>query len=64
MMWTGHAERRGERRVWWGNMKERDHLEDLRVDRKIILKCIFREEYERVWTTLLWFSIRTSGGQL
>jgi hypothetical protein len=24
--------------VWWGNMKEGDHLEDLRVDEKIILK--------------------------
>jgi len=43
MRWTGHAERSGERRVWWGNMKEGDHLEDLHVDGKTILKCIFRE---------------------
>jgi len=43
-------------------MKEGDHLEDLRVDGKIILKYILREYYERVWTALLWSSIRRSGG--
>jgi hypothetical protein len=25
---------------WWGNVKERDHLEDSGVDEKIILKWI------------------------
>jgi hypothetical protein len=29
--------------LWWGNLRERDHLEDLGVDRKITLKCIFRK---------------------
>jgi hypothetical protein len=42
--------------VWWGNMTEGDHLEDIRVDGKIILKCIFREWCENVWTALLWSS--------
>jgi len=23
---------------WWGNLRERDHLEDLGVDRRIILR--------------------------
>jgi hypothetical protein len=27
---------------WWRNLRERDHLEDSGVDRKIILKLIFR----------------------
>jgi len=26
---------------WWGNLRERDHLEDPGVDRRIILICIF-----------------------
>jgi hypothetical protein len=27
--------------LWWGNMRERDHLEDPDVDGKIILRWIF-----------------------
>jgi hypothetical protein len=28
---------------WWGDMKERIHLEDLGVDRGILLKPIFKQ---------------------
>jgi len=27
---------------WWGNLRERDHLEDLSTDGRIILKLIFK----------------------
>jgi len=27
---------------WWGNMKEREHLEDINVDRLIMLKWILK----------------------
>jgi hypothetical protein len=36
------GERRGVYRFWWGNLKERDHLEDPGVDGRIILEWIFR----------------------
>jgi len=30
---------------WWGNLKERDHLEDLGTDRRLILEQIFKKMY-------------------
>jgi hypothetical protein len=37
MRWVGHVARMGERRdvhirFWWGNLRVRDHLEDVGVD--------------------------------
>ena len=26
---------------WWGNLRERDHLEDPGIDGRIILRCVF-----------------------
>ena len=47
MRWAGHVahmrERRGVYRVLVGNLRERDHLEDPGLDRKIILRWIFRK---------------------
>jgi hypothetical protein len=28
---------------WWGNVRERDHLEEPEADRRIILRLIFRK---------------------
>jgi hypothetical protein len=43
MRWAGHVARITKRKlhygVWLGNVKERAHLEDLGVDRRVILKC-------------------------
>jgi hypothetical protein len=37
---------------WWGNVRERDHLEGLGVDGKIILKYNFNKQYAIAWTDL------------
>jgi hypothetical protein len=31
------------RRFWWGNLRERDHLEDAGADVRIILRWIFTQ---------------------
>ena len=47
-------------RFLWGDLRERDHLEDPEVDR-MILKCIFREWNGEIWTGLLWLRIGAGG---
>jgi hypothetical protein len=37
------GEKRNECRILVGKLKERDHLEDLRVDGRIILECVFKK---------------------
>jgi len=48
---------------WWGNLRERDHLEDLDIGERIILN-----EYSRSgmkpWTGLIWLKKGTGGGLL
>jgi hypothetical protein len=46
LSWEGHVAYMGERRgptgFWWGNLRERHHLEDKGIDGSIILRCIYR----------------------
>jgi len=45
--WAEHAALMGDREVhtafWWGDVMARDHLEDIGVVGRIILKLIFRK---------------------
>jgi hypothetical protein len=45
MRLAGHVARIGERRdvyrVWWGDLRERDHLEDPGIDGRRIFRWIF-----------------------
>jgi hypothetical protein len=52
--WAGHVARREKLEIrtqfWSENLKGRDHLEDVGVDGRIILKWILRKWDVTVWT--------------
>ena len=50
--------------IWWGNLRERDHLGDLGVDGRIILRWIFRKWDVGVCTGSSWLGIGTGGGHM
>jgi hypothetical protein len=45
-------------------MEEGDHLEDLGIDGKIILKSILKKECGRIWTGFIWLWMGARSGLL
>ena len=49
---------------WWGNLRERDRLEEAGVNGKIILRWTFSKLDVGVWSGSSWLKIGTGGGHL
>jgi hypothetical protein len=47
---------------WWGNLRERNHLDDPGINGRIILRWIFRRWDVVAWTGSNW--LRVGGGHL
>jgi len=54
-----HVWRTGEVHAgfWWGGLMEREHLEDLDVEGRIILRWIFKKLDSVAWTGFFWLRI-------
>ena len=48
----------------WGNLTERDHLENTGVDVRNRLRGIFRKWDLGAWTISIWLRIGTGGGNV
>jgi hypothetical protein len=61
---SAYGERRGVYRVWMGNLRERDNLEEPGIDERTKLRWKFRKWDVGVWTGSIWLRIGTGGGLL
>jgi len=49
---------------WSENLKERNHVEDLRLDGRITPESILGKDTEKLWTGCIWLRIATICGLL
>jgi hypothetical protein len=60
--YSTYGKRRGAHRFLWGNLRERDNVEDLDFYERIILKWFFKKRDGEAQTVLIGPSIATGGG--
>jgi hypothetical protein len=53
-----------EYKIWSENMKEREHLQEVGLDGRIISEWILKKQDEMVWSGFIRLRIGTSGGLL
>jgi hypothetical protein len=49
-------------KFWLGSPKERDHSEDLDIDKRTVIKWVLRKSDERLWTGFVWLRMGTGDG--
>jgi len=54
MRWFGDVVHIVQKGSWWGNLKERDRMEDIGVDMGIILKYKVKEKVWMACTGFMW----------
>jgi hypothetical protein len=59
-----YGRQKGAYRVLVGRLEGKNHLEDLGIDGRIMLKWIFNKWDREAWTGLIWLRIGTGGGLL
>ena len=68
MTWAGHVVRmevgRGAYSLFVRRPEGKNHLEDLGVEERIMLKWIFKTWNAEAWTGLIWPRTGTGGGRL
>jgi len=47
---------------WWGDVRERAHLKEQGVNRRVILKCIFKKWDVEAMTGMFWLRLGRGGG--
>jgi hypothetical protein len=47
--------------ISWENMKERNRLEDLGIDDRIVFEWIVKKSFVSMWLGLAWLKLETGG---
>ena len=50
--------------LWWEDLRERDNLQDISVDERIILKYTLKKYDGMVWSEFICLRTETGGGLL